>query len=245
MSLWCKDFPVVKVDRGESKNITLVVPYYENPETLRSQIERWGSYPRFLLDRLSVIVVDDGSMDHPIDSVAAPTSWMRLFRIDVDIRWNWLAARNIGFHHAKTEWVAVTDIDHAVPEETLASLVDGKHCHKCVYAFSRREHFGLKVHPHSASFFMTRDMFVNKIGGYDEALSGYYGTDGVFRRQIAKHAKIKILSDELIRYEYVMDSSTTKYLRKQPQDAEVGRIVAKRGKDWKPRVLSYPYHEIL
>lgn len=243
MALWCKDFPVVTVKRGEPKGITLVTPYYDNPETLKSQVERWESYPPSLKEHFRAIVIDDGSQEHPIDKVILPQPRVRLFRIEVDVRWNWLAARNIGLHHVTTEWVLVTDIDHVLPESTLAALVYGKHCKKCVYGFSRREHTGHVVAPHSASFFMTKDMFW-KIGGYDEALSGYYGTDGVFRREMAKHAKIKILTDSLIRYEYVGDSSTSKYKRKQPEDAAVSRIVAARPKDWKPRVLSYPYHEL-
>ena len=42
----------------------------------------------------------------------------------------------------------------------------------------------------------------------------------------------------------VSDSSTTRYLRKQPEDAGVRQIIAARGKHWTPRTLSFPYHEV-
>lgn len=246
MSLWCQGFPTVTVPAGPPKRVTLVVPYYENRAFFGAQLRRWASYPAPLLEWLSVIVVDDGSPTHSAASVvsevgAMPTP-LRVFRIEVDVRWNWLAARNIGFHYAQDGWVLVTDMDHVVPTETMDAVIHGQHDPSVVYAFSRKEHTGETVNPHSASFLMTRKMFWT-IGGYDEALSGHYGTDGTFRREVAKRAKIHILTDSLIRYEYVEDSSTSTYKRKQPEDAAVRRLVAARKPNWTPKVLSFPYHE--
>jgi len=82
-----------------------------------------------------------------------------------------------------------------------------------------------------------------KAGGYDEALSGHYGTDGDWRRRLAATAPVRTLKLEMVRYEYVGDSSTTGYKRKQPQDAGKKAIMARRGKGWRPKVLSFPYHE--
>ena len=61
---------------------------------------------------------------------------------------------------------------------------------------------------------------------------------------MAATAPLAILSDPLIRHEYQGDSSTTAYLRKQPEDAKVKQLVAARGKGWKPRTLTFPYHEV-
>jgi hypothetical protein len=91
--------------------------------------------------------------------------------------------------------------------------------------------------------FMQRSVFW-KVGGYDEELSGFYGTDGDWRRRCAATAKILTLSDALERHEHVGDSSTVKYLRKQLQDAGKKAIVARRGPTWRPKVLSFPYHEV-
>lgn len=112
-----------------------------------------------------------------------------------------------------------------------------------IYRLSRREHTGKAIHPHPNSMLMTRAMFW-KVGGYDEELSGHYGTDGDWRRRCAATAKVLTLSDELVRHEYVGDSSTSGYLRKQPQDAGKKAIIARRGKGWRPKVLSFPYHEV-
>lgn len=241
--LWCDALPLVTAPpSGELKPVTLVFPYYENQSFLQTQVQAWRAYPCDLLQCLSVTVVDDGS---PVPCVkpSGVSCSLRLFRIGVDIRWNWLAARNIGAHHADDGWLILTDMDHIVPPETLRAVMSGVHDERVVYVFSRREHTGEKIGPHSASFLMTREMFW-RIGGYDEALSGHYGTDGDWRRRVSQVAQIQVLTDELVRYEYQGDSSTQRYLRKQPQDANVSRLIAKRKTGWRPKVLSFPYHEV-
>jgi hypothetical protein len=244
--LWCAHLPTVTVQRsGVAKPVTIVMPYYENPRFLQTQIDGWATWPAELRARITAIVVDDGSPTaaaEPVIAASRPFP-IRLFRIEVDRRWNWLAARNIGAHHAHDGWMVLTDIDHVIPEETMRSIVFGQHDPSVVYAFSRREHTGEVIAPHSASFLMTRAMFW-KVGGYDEALSGHYGTDGDWRRRCAAVAPLQVLSDVLVRHEFVGDSSTTRYLRKQPEDSAVRAIVAARGKGWKPKTLSFTYHEV-
>jgi len=243
MTLWCQGMPVVTVKQTEApKHVCLVYPYYENPRFLEHQVAHWRTYPYDLRFNTSAIVVDDGSPQPALLPSNAPLS-LRLFRIEVDVRWNWLAARNIGAHHAPVGWMLLTDMDHVVPEATLRHLVYGKHDSSIIYAFRRQEHTGSPATPHSASFFMTKLLFW-QIGGYDETLSGHYGTDGDWRRRCAQYAQLQILDDVLVRHEYQGDSSTIRYLRKQPQDAEVKRLVARRTPKWRPKVLSFPYHEV-
>jgi hypothetical protein len=243
MALWCRDLPVARVPRAASpKAVTLVVPFYENHAFLHTQTDVWREYPPDLARHLSIVLVDDGS---PAPCVK-PTGMrcpLRLFRIEVDVRWNWLAARNIGAHEAADGWLLLTDMDHVLPAETLQAIVHGAHAPGTVYAFARREHSGEPAFPHSASFLMTRETFW-RTGGYDEALSGHYGTDGDFRRRLAKTAPLALLPDALIRHEYQGDSSTVRYARKQPIDAAVKSLVAGRRPGWRPRVLSFPYHEV-
>lgn len=244
--LWCDGFPTVHVPQGaEPKRVTYIYPYYQNPVFLRQQIAWWSTYPASLREHLSAIIVDDGSPIAAEDVLRGRTMPfpVRLFRIRQDVRWNWLAARNIGFHHAPDGWCLVTDMDHVIPQSTADAVVYGKHDPSVIYGFSRKEYTGVTVAPHPNSWFLTREMFWT-VGGYDETLSGHYGTDGDWRRRLAATAPLKILHDRLIRHEYQHDASTTAYLRKQPQDAEVKRLIAKRGKGWTPKTLSFPYDEV-
>lgn len=227
------------------RNITFVYPFYENPIFLGLQLRQWTTYPPELMRQLAVIVVDDGSPNCPAVDVlrnfALPFP-LRLFRIGVDVRWNWLAARNIGMLHA-IGWTLMTDMDHMVPEATLRALVYGKLCPSYIYRFTRREACGKSIHPHPNSMLMTATTFWD-VGGYDEALSGFYGTDGDWRRRCAAARKVFTLPCPLERHEYEQDSSTTHYKRKQPEDAGKKAVIAARKAGWRPKVLSFPYEEV-
>jgi hypothetical protein len=243
---WCADLPVVDVPKSATpKPVTLIYPFYRNSGFLRQHLSWWGTFPAHLRANLSAVIVDDGSPE-PAAPVVASLEHpfpIRVFRIAQDVRWNWLAARNIGLHHAAEGWVLVTDMDHVVPESTADALVYGKHDPAVIYGFSRIEHTGDKVSAHPNSWFLTREMFW-KVGGYDETLSGHYGTDGDWRRRCAATAPMQILSNRLVRHEYQGDSSTTAYQRKQPMDAAVGQMVRARKPGWRPKVLSFEYAEV-
>ncbi len=240
--MWAKGLPIVRVPQGETaKAVTIVLPYYENSAFFAQQVEGWAALPAEIRAHLSAIIVDDGS---PVPAVL-PTEQpfpMRLFRIEQDVRWNWLAARNVGMHHAPEGWCVLTDMDHVLPEATARALIYGQHAPSHVYGFVRLGSTGDKLDPHSASFFMTRRMFW-KIGGYDERLSGYYGTDGYFRRRLMKTVAVDILAEPLVRHEYELDSSTTRYKRKQPEDDALHALAASL-KGTPPKVLSFPYREV-
>lgn len=228
------------------KPLTVVYPYYENPEFLARQMEAWKVLPVYLIDYVCFVIVDDGSPTHPAVDVVRKHKGalpLRLFRIEVDVRWNWLAARNIGMHHAEEGWCVMTDMDHVLTERVLDHLIYRAYDASTIYRFSRVEHTGETIHPHPNSMLMTRSMFW-KVGGYDETLSGCYGTDGDWRRRCAATAPVRTLKDALVRYEYVGDSSTTHYLRKQPEDARKKKLLAARRPGWRPKVLSFPYSEV-
>jgi glycosyltransferase involved in cell wall biosynthesis len=242
------DAPTTSIARGCAKRVTVVYPYYENEKFFERQLEHLSSMRADLRAYMSVIVVDDASPKNPAISVAAKKAWpidLKLYRIEKDVRWNWLAARNIGMHHASDGWAVMTDMDHVIPEDTIDGLVFGVYDTKVIYRFLRKEHTGQDIHPHPNSMFMTRAMFW-KVGGYDEALSGYYGTDGDWRRRCAAKAEVLTLPLYLVRHEHQDDSSTIAYLRKQPEDARKKAIVAKRKtiSNWKPKTLSFPYHRV-
>jgi hypothetical protein len=87
------------------------------------------------------------------------------------------------------------------------------------------------------------------IGGYDERLAGYYGTDGDFRDRVRINAKdIVMLKDILIRVPrtHIPDASTTTYLRKQPIDKEMRAIKDARDaiKGWQTERYRFPYHKV-
>lgn len=230
---------------------TLILPYYRNPTQLLRQYKRLSKLPSDLREHLHLIVCDDGS---PKEKAAAPSKPLpiasfKLFRVEVDIPWNWLTCRNIGVHHAETDWVLLTDIDHELPETTARRIIEGKLDRSNVYRFSRVDAPKMTPYkPHPNSWLMTRAMF-EKIGGYDERLSGRYGTDGEFRDRVHANAGEVIMLDvPLIRVpgELVPDARTRHYLRKEGRtEGEVKAIrerIAQEG--GRPVNRSFPYHQV-
>jgi len=243
----CDDAPVVDVEIGvEAKPVVIIKPYFENPKTLRDLIR---GFANLRLDApISLCVVDDCSSETPaseaIRGEAIPPNFS-LYRVKEKARWNWLAARNIAAHEApEGSWLAMTDMDHAMPFTTVVGLAYGDQRADTIYRFTRHEgHQGGPIlPPHKNSWFMTREMFFH-VGGYNEAFSGHYGSDGEFRRRCARTAPIAVMNRPLVRREFDRDSSTTTYGRKELQDQAVHRIAA----EWQgpPKVLSFPYERVL
>ena len=230
--------------------ITLVLPYYENPGIVPEHVRAWSGYPPELQACLHVIMVDDGSPIYPLRPFTAPIASIRCYRILKDVRWNWLACRNLGVSEATTDWVLLTDIDHVLSVEAARFCMDGSLERSTVYRFSRVDAPHLtpyKAHPNT--WFLTRKMF-DAIGGYDERFSGYYGTDAEFRERVERAASQIVMRPEaLIRYprEVIPDASTTKYQRKQPEDkVGVTRIRQERARipNWRPLRLTFPWERI-
>lgn len=234
----------MRVPLGDTpRRVTLVLPYYQCREFFARQVAFWRDWSDDVRPHVSVVVVDDGSPEPAVLPPDLPVD-VRLFRIDVNVPWNWLSARNIGAHHAETQWLLLTDMDHVVPPETMRTAVYGALDPSVVYGFSRQEHTGAAIGSHSASFLMARSMFWT-IGGYDERLAGVYGTDGIYRKRLMAKAPVRILADPLVRNEYVSDSSVTDYERKTPAMREARRRrFASVPAGSKPSVLSFPYHEV-
>lgn len=233
-----------------NRPFTLILPYYLNPTQLQRQYARIAAYSPDVREDLSLIVCDDGSPNAPAvppDDDLGIRSF-QLYRVEIDIRWNWLTCRNIGVHHADTDWVLMTDIDHEMPEQTARRIqrkyLDENH----VYRFNRVDAPDLTPYkPHPNTWLMTKVMF-DKIGGYDERFSGAYGSDGEFRDRVRRNANVVMLKDVMIRVprEVVPDASTTTYLRKQPEDHEgvtkARALIAQEGGP--PRRRSFPYHRV-
>lgn len=240
------------------RDLTFVCAFYENRGMLREQQKLWHSYPLEMRRHFHAIVTDDAS---PEDQRALPAfepvdiASYRLFRALEKKRWNWLFARNLGWEHAVTEWVLFTDIDHALPHVTLRWILLAELDPTAIYRFSRVDaprplpyHISecTPYKPHPNTWMMTRAMF-DKVGGYDERFSGFYGSDSEFRERVHKAASAVIMRPEpLVRYprEVLADSSTTTFERKAPIDGEnVPRIKAERAliKDWRPLRVTLPY----
>lgn len=204
---------------------------------LSHQLKQLELLPKHIRDQIAVNICDDGS-PAPSQAIGRPIGLpLAIFRIDVDIRWNQDAAKNICVKEAMTPWLLLTDIDHMIPEGTWRSLLKPNIDPMRVYRFSRETlnpDFTLTPYkPHPNSWFMSRQMY-EKIGGYDERFAGFYGSDAAFRNDVVKYAgEPAILKASIYRVprDTVPDASTTHYLRKQPIDSEGMARIGQERKD--------------
>jgi len=199
--------------------VSIVFPYYDNPEMLRFQLGHFGNYSQEALDACEIVIVDDCSPVFPARDVIRGCDLpnIRLFRLGVDLPWNQDAARNIGAHEARGEYLLLTDIDHVVPESTLSELCDIED-NLSVYTLARKAHFSDKIIPsHVNSYFLSKALYWG-IGGYDEDFWGTYGSDRLFRTRVLKSAPIKELPNsrlELVTRGSIPDAKNTN-LSRQP-----------------------------
>lgn len=212
--------------------ISIVFPYYDNPEMLRFQLGVMAQYSPEVLSGCETLVVDDCSSTFPARPIVQEFDLpnLRLFRVGVDRPWNQDAARNIGAYESRGDYLLLTDIDHVIPGETLSELatVDNQHT---VYTLARKAHFSAKVIPsHVNSYFMARSLYWS-IGGYDEEFWGTYGSDSLFRKRINKVAPIVELATarlELVTRGSISDAKNIS-LSRQPSPWRKLRSLMLRG----------------
>ena len=254
----------------ESPIITLVLPYYDNPKMFQHQQQCWNEWPPHLFSFFEVVVVDDCSPNHPAaDWVLADRRFnFGLYRIEKNVRWNWIAAKNVGAHEAKGSWLFLTDMDHRLTSEVFEKLLSFVLQRKTVlklnaattvtlnlnnmayYTFDRVDAPDLtpyKNHPNT--YFMSRKLFW-KLGGYDEEFSGYYGTDGYYRKRLDRVAEGGFHLEGLatVRYprEVIADASTTEFERKTEYDkSKKKKMKAKLEQNRPMRALTFPWTKLI
>lgn len=229
--------------------VSIVFPYYDNPEMLRFQLDQFRKYSQKALDACEIVIVDDCSPVFPARDVLRENDLpiVRLFRLGVDRPWNQDAARNIGAHEARGQYLLLTDIDHIVPESTLLEICDIEDSLK-VYTFARKAHFSDKVIPsHVNSYFLSKSLFWD-IGGYDEDFWGTYGSDRHFRTRVLRSAPIKELLSarlELVTRGSIPDAKNTSFPRRPSPWKRLRslllRLFKKLGIRRSPVVLTNPY----
>ena len=242
------------------RKITLIMAYYDNPEMLKIQLSNIFEYNTEVKENLEVIIVDDCSPTHPIaevldnrlgtlSSVIVGVK-ISIYRTLIDIPWNQDFCRNLAVSKAANEWVFLTDIDHLIPCETLQKVMQAPDIYESMaYRFARitaPEMTPYKHHPNT--WLMTKIMY-EQSGGYDEALAGYYGTDGDFTKRLGGCAGLLMREEVIIRVprEYIADASTTRYERKNPADSERKSRIAKERNifgGWRPLNLSFPWERL-
>ena len=205
--------------------ITITLPYYNQPEMLKKQLEIWADYSADVAERVKVIIVDDGSPDYPaldvlkFRALTSPFS-ISLYRIKENIPWNHGGARNLAMTEAR-RWCIVTDMDHAITDEDMRKLLSMNLERTSYYMFNRKKVLAddsTEIYArHGDSFLLTKDAYW-KVGGYNEEFSGYWnGVSQLFRHNLRERFRFVQLTDIfLILYgrDIISDASITQWSRR-------------------------------
>lgn len=234
------------------RDVTVVMAYYKQPVMLMRQLEQFTQYPQEVRDHLELVLVDDGSPEHPITfpTCFKPAFKLQVYRMDVDVRWNQDACRNLGVKHARHPWVLLTDLDHLIPERTMKVVLTRPLNERYAYKFTRINDVTFDNYkPHPNSWLLTRALY-DQAGGYDERFAGYYGTDWDFRDRVVRTAQvIHQLPSPLIRVgrEHTMDASMPRdFGRKSVEDAHaIQELKLQRERERQgPQHDRFPNHKV-
>jgi len=203
-------------------HLTITMPYYEAPKMLKMHLENWCVYPPKLADRVSIVLVDDGSPNSPAEEVLKtaklPRSPIQLYRVLENIPWNHGGARNLGMRVAKDGWVLSTDMDLLLTSENVINLFDYDLNPNKSYRPGRvklnQQNQLEEIKPHRETFIMTKKMFW-EIGGYDEDFNGYWnGVFYPFLKNVRKHCGVLPLETvDLLWDPLLKDASVTEWGR--------------------------------
>ncbi len=242
------------------KDCTLIIPYYRNPQMLAVQLATIVGYP----PEWRVIIVDDGSPEPAEPIVRAwiaqhrdpPPYRFALYRIDVDIPWNREGARNLASRECQTEWMVHVDIDHVLPAECAARLLQLDPTTSRFYRFRRfrvgqadetrmkdripREQEHGEIHPHVDSYLCTKSAYW-LAGGYNEDFSGLLGGGGEFLRRLGRTVHADLNPMEKLERERlgIVGSRDTVELRK------LERAQRAQGCPLPTSWLRFPWHRVL
>jgi len=238
-------------------NVTLVLPYYNQPLILRHQLGVINTYP----SGVKSIVIDDGSKEKASD-VFKKGDKASLYQIDIDQAWNLEGARNLGATVSETEWLIFTDIDHVLPADSAKALLNHKLSTDKWYTFPRYrvgkadstrnrdalhndEIFG-EVHPHVNSYLITKTNYWNQ-GGCDEDYAGVIGGEAPFLRLLKDAYGESILLPKSINLQVftrdaIEDANITTLDRDTSKYAEIRR---RKGDVKAVYPLRFPWHKVI
>jgi hypothetical protein len=173
------------------KPLTISVNYYGQAECLAATIDRWQSLPAEVLNQIRFIVVDDGSRVEAGPVVAPLLKGAELdfvlYRILVDIPFNFAGTINLAAAMADTPWILHHDLDHRADAELLRSVlalaIPDNRNRMFLFRLKRER----ETIDHPSSHLLTLDWFW-RIGGSDEDFSGEYGYDDVYFIHKARQA---------------------------------------------------------
>jgi len=245
--------------------LTIVNPYYRNPEMLGILLDNFARYPGGTKKMIEWIIVDDHSPEPARDAIKEwvlttevekpheVTARIKLLRIDDDIPWNQHGARNLGARVANSPWLLMCDMDRLIVSDhmnqVLNYIIEGKmspgHHYKATGMNMKYATVWGNEKPIVNQFFCTKDAYWD-CGGYDEDYCGVYGGDGPLLRALEKKYPLKTMRD-IIMFRYdrhiVPDATTLDLPRDRGDYARLSKQKQREGRTEPRDPVRFSWHE--
>lgn len=246
----------------------IIYPYYDNPKMLERQVENWNRYSGALQAKVTFILVDDASPNHPALPIFKNLRHRkRLFRVLENVPWAQHHARNIGAHEVAGDnpWLMMSDMDIIITPEAMNDIVE-KAVNPARYHTFDRHFVGNEHEPkYHCNTFLVKKKNYWAVNGYDCDFCGGYGGDGEFLRQLSvvapqihhgshsKHLKhyVECTDDPIVLWgcEYnIEDANTKEFGRKgteyQDRYKKIFNEKRARGDMRSKDPIRWPYEEI-
>lgn len=165
-------------------DLTIIMAIYGQPQMLTEQITTIRSYSFNLRSRLNLVIVDDCGTP-PVDPDHAAflhtlCNSVKLFRIEKDIPWNQMGARNLGMQHS-SGWCLMIDPDMVFDADIMARMVQAaekmQRGQVAKYGLKHKSSGKLDMSSPNTYLIHRDDFFA--VGGYDESYAGHKGWSDV------------------------------------------------------------------
>ncbi len=177
--------------------LTIVMAIYGQPFMLARQLQEFRTYSPALREQLRFIIVDDHgdpSVTHEMGGLFHELVRTRVYRVDENIHWNQMGARNLGMHKA-SGWCVMIDPDMVFEADHLERMIQatdkvqrGKVIKYGLSHVGAPERGINMTSPNT--FLIHRDDF-ELCGGYDEDFAGNKGWSDVQMQEVYRqHFKV-------------------------------------------------------
>jgi len=201
--------------------VTVATYFYDGEEFLfNEQLKAWAAWPKHVKDYIECIGIHTGVK--PISKSTFPNGGdvdFRLVQIEDCKIWNQSGGRNLAFHLASFDWVAIMDADYIVPVASAQALLDLPIPDPKSYYIYKRNiiakstdliHYKMLEQPKPLSnstkgniFIMSKKIFW-EMGGNDEDFAGKRGfEDLLFLRQLQARGYSQILAKGVLISHYM------------------------------------------
>lgn len=255
-------------------HIYIIYPYYDNPKMLEIQVENWQRYSGDLQSRITFMLIDDCSPNHPAEPIFKELRHRKLlYRVTKNVPWAQHHARNVGAHEAKGDnpWLFMSDMDIVLTPEACNEMVEkcinGVDGAKRFHTFERSYVGNVREPKYHCNTFLVKKRNYWAINGYDVDYCGAYGGDGRFLQQLhqvapqlhhgfgSKHLKshVQCTEDPITLWGYELeaceDANTREWGRKNSEFHKKYRDILSekraKGDERSLNPIRYPYEQIV